>query len=676
MRAHDWSKSSLGPPDQWPQSLRSVVGLLLQSKFPMFVAWGRDLAFLYNDPYAEILGAKHPAALGSRFYDIWAEIWSDISPLIDAAMSGQASYREDLPLVMNRRGFDEQTWFTFSYSPVRDESGQVAGMFCAVSETTRRVLAERALRELNETLERRVAETLAERKLLADIVEGTDAAVQVIDLEFRWLGFNRAAANQFVRLFGRQPKVGDSVLEVLAHLPEEQARIRAVWTRALAGEEFTEVSEHGAVERRAYEMKFNTLRDHEGRQIGAYQFVYDVTERLRDQKKLRAAEEALLQAQKMESIGQLTGGVAHDFNNLLAVVSGGLQVLQRQDEPEQRRRVMDGMQRAVDRGTALTRHLLAFARKRPVQPESIDLASLISGMRELLTRSLRGDVHVAMQFSHDLWNVTADAGEAELAILNLCVNARDAMPEGGTISVVGENVTGDRESALPGEYVRLSIKDNGTGMPPEVLARVFEPFYTTKDVGKGSGLGLAQVYGFAQQSGGRVNIESRLGHGTTVTLLLPRTHAGAAATVSDKVLPPGTSAELRDGERAHVLLVEDDGEVAALTVEMLGSINFRVTHVSTAAAALQSLNGVSAVDIVVSDIMMPGGMNGLELAQVIRRQRPSLPIILTTGYPEAAAGAQQQGFGILFKPYRIETLSNLLTEFLAPRQPAARSASF
>ena len=196
------------PRNSWPQSLRTVVGLLLQSQFPMFVAWGEALGFLYNDPYAEILGAKHPRALGRRFYDIWSEIWSDISPLIDAAMAGHSTYREDLPLVMNRKGYDEQTWFTFSYSPVRDERGKVAGMFCAVSETTRKVLAERALRELNETLERRVTEALAERNLLADIVEGTNAFVQVADLEYRWLAVNKAAADEFERIFGKRPRGG------------------------------------------------------------------------------------------------------------------------------------------------------------------------------------------------------------------------------------------------------------------------------------------------------------------------------------------------------------------------------------------------------------------------------------------------------------------------------------
>ena len=205
MRSHDWAASPLGSPETWPQSLRSVVGLLFCSKFPMFVAWGPELGFLYNDPYAEILGSKHPASLGARFRDIWLEIWPDIVPLIDAAMSGEASYREDLPLLMNRRGFGEQTWFTFSYSPVRDEAGRVAGMFCAVQETTDRVLAHRALRELNETLEHRVAEALAERKVFADLVEGTDVFVQVADLDFRWLAINKAAADEFERIFGVRP---------------------------------------------------------------------------------------------------------------------------------------------------------------------------------------------------------------------------------------------------------------------------------------------------------------------------------------------------------------------------------------------------------------------------------------------------------------------------------------
>ena len=551
MRAHDWSESPLGPPEIWPQPLRTVVGLLLQSQFPMFVAWGDALGFLYNDPYAEILGAKHPSALGRRFYDIWSEIWSDISPLIDAAMAGHSTYREDLPLLMNRKGYDEQTWFTFSYSPVRDESGKVAGMFCAVSETTSKVLAERALRELNETLERRVTEALAERNLLADIVEGTNAFVQVADLEYRWLAVNQAAANEFERIFGKRPAVGASMLDLLASQPEQQAAVKAVWSRALAGEEFTEIGEFGDPERdrRAYEMRCNTLRDRDGNRIGAYQFVYDVTARLRDQQRLRDAEEALRHAQKMESIGQLTGGVAHDFNNLLAVFSNGLELLKRKISAEQRQTILEGMRRAVARGTGLTHHLLAFSRRQPVNPESINLAAQLTAMREILDRSLGGNIHIEMRLDADLWPVEIDVGEFEMAMLNVCVNSRDAMAGGGAITITAENV---REASGDGgltDFVKLSVADTGCGMPPQVLARVYEPFFTTKDVGKGSGLGLPQVYGFAQQSGGRLTVRSEVGTGTIVTLLLPRSSQQPAAP---KVVDVSSASPLKAMSRAVV----------------------------------------------------------------------------------------------------------------------------
>ena len=660
MRAHDWSDSPLGAPDTWPQSLRSVVGLLLQSQFPMFVAWGTELGFLYNDSYAEILGIKHPRALGRRFHDIWSEIWPDISPLIDAAMAGQATYHEDLPLLMNRKGYDEQTWFTFSYSPVRDESGKVAGMFCACTETTGRMLAERALRELNETLERRVTQALAERKLLADIVEGTNAFVQVADLDYRWLAINRAAAEEFERIFGKRPAVGDSMLDLLASQPEHQSAVKAVWGRALAGEEFAVVEEFGdpARDRRAYEIRFNTLRDRDGNRVGAYQFVYDVTERLRDHERLKRAEEVLRQAQKMESIGQLTGGVAHDFNNLLAVFANGLQLLERNVNPEQRQRVFEAMRRAIARGADLTHHLLAFTRRRAVNPESVDLAAHLSGMREILDRSLRGDIHVEMTFDPDLWPVEIDAGELELTMLNLCVNARDAMTGGGTITVTAENRQVVEEGELPTDFVELAVADTGCGMPPEVLRRAFEPFFTTKDVGKGSGLGLPQVYGFAQQSGGRVRIDSTVGEGTVVTLLLPRSFRLSAVVDADDA---SNVASTRSGERSGlVLLVEDDNEVAALTREMLCTLGFTVIHAASSAAALGALADARSVDFVLSDIMMPGDMSGLDLAREIRRRQPNLPVVLTTGYAEAASGMNVDEFEMLLKPYSAEALADAL----------------
>ena len=662
MRAHDWSASPLGPPESWPQSLRSVVGLLLQSRFPMFVAWGTELGFLYNDPYAEILGSKHPRALGRRFYDIWSEIWPDISPLIDAAIAGNATYREDLPLTMNRKGYDEQTWFTFSYSPVRDESGQVAGMFCAVSETTQKVLAEQALRRMNETLEKRVTDALAERKILADVVEHMNAFVQVMDVDGRWLAINDAAACEFERRYGVRPQAGDSLSALLSHQPVDLKALQQSWERALDGEEFTTIEEIGdpALDGRAYEIRFNTLRNRDGVRIGAYQFVYDVTGRVRDQQRLAKAEAALRHVQKMESLGQLTGGVAHDFNNLLAVFASGLQLLERSGGHTPRPRVFDAMRRAVARGTGLTRHLLAFSRRRPVNPESVDLAAHLKGMRPMLDGALGGHIEVQMNLGERVWPVEVDIGELELAILNLCLNARDAMPEGGTITITIENVSARGEDGLPSALVKMSVADTGHGMPPDVQARVFEPFFTTKDVNKGSGLGLPQVYGFAQQSGGRVALESAVGAGTIVTITLPRGLTEPAAVTRSGEVAVAVPARIDTGGRGHILLVEDDKEVSALTRELLSGLGFSVTHVSSADAALGALANGRDVDLVLSDVMMPNGVSGLQLAREIRRRFPDLPVVLTTGYVEATSGMQEREFGLLLKPYTLEELAETL----------------
>jgi PAS domain S-box-containing protein len=670
MQAHDWSQSPLGHPSSWPPSLRTVVGLLLRSRFPMFVAWGPGLGFLYNDAYAEILGAKHPAAIGRRFSEIWSEIWTDISPLIEAAMAGQATYREDLPLVMNRKGYDEQTWFTFSYSPVRDDSGEVAGMFCAVSETTPRVLAESALRasegrllELNETLARRVAESLAERSLLAEIVEATQAFVQVAGLDYRWLALNRAAADEFERIFGVRPKVGDSMLDLLAGQPDHQAAVKAVWGRAFAGEEFTEVEEFGdpARDRRAYEMRFNALRDRSGRQIGAYQFVYDVTERVRAQERLRTAEDALRQAQKMESLGQLTSGVAHDFNNLLSVFATALKLLERTGEPASPR-LLDAMRRAITRGTGLTRQLLAFSRRRPVNVESIDVVAQLAGMRAMLDATLGGQIEIDTRFGGGLWAVDADPGELELAIVNLCVNARDAMPAGGVITIAADNVTG--EDGNGGEFVRISVSATGIGMPPEVQARVFEPFFTTKEVHKGSGLGLPQVYGFAQQCLGRVTIKSTVGAGTTVTLLLPRSLKASLGEVASADAARRAEGSAREDRRKLVLLVEDDHEMSALTRELLTSLGFAVSHVATAEAALRLLAQSNGIDLVLADLMMPGSVTGLQLARDIRSRQPAVRILLTTGSMAPLAGVEGDEFPLLLKPYSADSLARALESAL------------
>jgi CheY-like chemotaxis protein len=279
-------------------------------------------------------------------------------------------------------------------------------------------------------------------------------------------------------------------------------------------------------------------------------------------------------------------------------------------------------------------------------------------MRELLDRSLRGDVQVELQFADDLWNIEVDAGELELVILNLAVNARDAMPNGGTITIRAENRPAFKGEGLDGDYVLLAISDTGTGMPPEVLAHVFEPFYTTKEVGKGSGLGLAQVHGFAKQSQGGVLIRSELGRGSTIELYLPRSEKTARDASQAAEAPISRAKPRRAGV---VLLVEDDDEVAKLTAEMLEQIGFEVIRTASAAAALGALANSRSIDLVFSDIMMPGGMNGVELAKEIRKRRLGLPVLLTSGYAEAVRReAEAEGVQILPKPYRLSELSAAL----------------
>lgn len=372
-------------------------------------------------------------------------------------------------------------------------------------------------------------------------------------------------------------------------------------------------------------------------------------------------EETLRQAQKIEAIGQLTGGVAHDFNNLLMVICGGLDMLDLQTDTARRARLMDGMKQAAQRGADLTRQLLGFSRRQALKPEAVDIARQIGGMRELLDRSLRGDVHVKLEFPDEVWPIEVDPGELELAVLNLAVNARDAMPNGGTITVRAENVAGLKEGDLRGDFVRLSVVDTGVGMPAEIKARVFEPFFTTKDIGRGSGLGLAQVYGFTSQSGGAVEIDSEVGRGTAIKLYLPRSLSALPPDqrrLGDQRFELGRTACL-----GSVLLVEDDDEVAALVNEMLGQLGYEVTRVASAAAALGALANGRTIDLVFSDIMMPGGISGVDLAREVRRRRGDLPVLLTSGYAQAAQSeADALGVKILPKPYRIDDLAAALSQ--------------
>lgn len=385
------------------------------------------------------------------------------------------------------------------------------------------------------------------------------------------------------------------------------------------------------------------------------------------QKAMHEREEvqrALAQAQKTEAIGELTGGVAHDFNNLLMVINGGLDLLERSADPERRRKLITAMRQAAGRGQALTRQLLAFARRMILAPEPVNLLNLIEGMRILVGGALRGDITVEVDLDPMLWPVLADPGQLELALLNLAVNARDAMPSGGVLTLAGGNewLEGSGPNGAMGEFVRIEVRDTGTGIPPDIIDRIFDPFFTTKTIGKGTGLGLSQVYGFASQSGGDIKVHSVVGQGATFILRLPRATMASAEAQPERSQPP--SERLAQGGR-KVLVVEDNDHVAELAMEMMTTLGFVVERVANAREALAKLAADGRdVDLVFSDVVMPGGMNGVQLARELKRLRPELPVLLTSGYSDALRELDpNEDLPLIEKPYRLETLQSALRDF-------------
>ncbi|QNN68664.1 PAS domain-containing protein [Sphingomonas lutea] len=933
-RTHDWSTSPVGEPSTWPQSLRSAVQLMLANKHLMFVAWGPELAFLYNDGYRPVFGNKHPWALGRPFKEVWSEIWDDISPLVDQALAGEATWSENLHLVMERNGYPEDTWYTFSYSPLRDESGAIAGMFCAGAETTERVLAERrwsALSMLDDRL-RDIADpeeiAQASAELLGKALNACrvgygdiDSAAGTIRVGRTWstpglpdvTGVHAfadygtyidelrrgevvsvaniaddprtsARAAQFRKLgigaFIDSPVVedGETVAQVFVHAPNPRIwnedeiavaaefanRTRAAVARRRADEALREsevryrtlfeaidagfciieliLDEHGratdywfveanpaferqsgldgAVGRRMREfapdleeewferyghvaMTGEPLRvEGEAAPLGrwfdiiafrvgapeqrrvavlfnditarhsAEKRLRDLNETLEEQIDLRSAErdrlwnlsqdmlaradyggmmsavspawtkvlgwsetelltrayatfmhpddmpptlaaigkmadtreparfenriatrnggwkhiewtvapepdgvnfiavgrdlsaskareteladaqEQLRQSQKMEAMGQLTGGVAHDFNNLLTPIVGALDMLQRKGVGgEREQRLIEGALQSSDRAKTLVQRLLAFARRQPLQSTAVNVVELVTGMAELLASTTGPQIRVVVEAEKDLPLAKADANQLEMALLNLGVNARDAMPDGGTLRISAdlERIRTGHRSGLPtGEYVRLSVADTGIGMDEVTVARSVEPFFSTKGVGKGTGLGLSMVHGLASQLGGALTIDSRPGLGTNVALWLPRTD-DVAAPVTIPTEPTGP----RDSQ-GQVLLVDDEELVRASTADMLAGLGYGVIEAESAEQAMLLVEQGLEPDLLVTDHLMPG-MTGTELARRLRDEKPDMPVLVVSGYTDIEGIAAD--LPRLTKPFRNDDLA-------------------
>ncbi len=959
MRTHDWTTTPLGDPEQWPEQLKIPLRMLLTSQFEMWLGWGDDLHFFYNDAYAPTLGAKHPVALGKPVSDVWREIYDKVKDRFAAVMQqGLSTWDDALLLYLERNGYPEETYHTFSYSPLHGASGAVEGLICVVSEDTERIISERRLTMLNglatallparsrEAIldaartalqidmrdfpfgmihlfdgqnqrviapgdQNRVAacswpfdhvrnesapivvplaglivepplgpwEQPAREALIVPVVKaGQESAAGAIALainpfraidgatiEFAQLiaaqiagalatvDAARAQAAEMERLrdlFVQSPSfsallsgpqhrfdfVNPTYLQIIAHRDVIGQGVREALPE-LEGQGFYELLDQvyrsgkpfigqsvpvmiqatpgAAPELRILDFVYQPMRDAEGTLTGIFVEGIDVTAahdtvaalqeseaqfrtlaeampnhvwtadpdgtlnwingrvmhysglgeqdlignglsrmlhsddmaaalalwkaslasgatfetefRLRgaagdyrwhiaravplradngqitrwigtntdidDQKvtaqaltdlnltletqvrerteELMMAEEALRQSQKMEAVGQLTGGIAHDFNNLLAGIMGNLELLElrvSQGRLDAIPRHVQSAQGAAKRAAALTQRLLAFSRRQTLDPRPTNVNRLVSGMEEMIRRTIGPAIELEVVGAGGVWPTLIDAYQLENALLNLCINARDAMPGGGRLTIETANKWLDDHAARerdlpPGQYISLCVTDTGTGMTPDVAARAFDPFFTTKPLGEGTGLGLSMIYGFCRQSGGQVRIYTEAGEGTTMCLYLPR-YQGEA---EDRLPSEDSVVQMQGSHGETVLVIDDEATVRALIVDVLQDAGYHVLEAPDGSAGLKILESDARIDLLVTDVGLPGGMNGRQVADAGRLLRPGLRILFITGYAENAVlgnGHLDPGMQVVTKPFAVEALSNKIRDMI------------
>jgi len=667
----DWSRTSLGPIQSWPAVLKSTLSLVLRSTVPIVTLWGEDGVMIYNDAYSEFAGGRHPQLFGSKVREGWPEVNDFNDNIMKVGLAGQPLSYQDQELTLNRRGVPEPAWMDLSYSPILDEGGKPCGVMAIVIETTAKKRHELALRE-SEARFRLVAE---------------NAPVML------WMGDET----------GKCTYLNKAQREFWGVAPDGLATFDWMTTVQVDDEAQLAAFAHGMQTHQAFSVETRMRRidgalriittaakprfGPQGEFLGMIGVNVDVTETRDAEAALQSlnatleqrvleevyerskAEDQLRQIQKMEAVGQLTGGIAHDFNNMLAVVLGGLSLLQRKLEKGETNvgHLVNGAIDGARRASALTQRLLAFSRQQSLNPETLDLNQMVSGMIDLLARTIGEQISVQTMLAPDLWKITADAGQLENALLNLSVNARDAMPNGGELNIETSNVivteTVGREYAIePGQYVLIVVSDSGVGMTDDVLAKVFEPFYTTKGVGKGTGLGLSQVYGFVRQSGGHVKISSTLDVGTSVKLYLPRFHGDEVEERQEKDI----SVVYQGRPNETVLVVEDEDRVRKVSVEALQELGYSVIEVARPRDALQFLSTGQNVSLLFTDVVMPD-MSGKELADVARKERPDLRVLYTTGYTRDAIvhnGTLDPGIHLLTKPFSIDELAIKVREVL------------
>ncbi|HYG30895.1 MAG TPA: PAS domain S-box protein [Allosphingosinicella sp.] len=530
-------------------------------------------------------------------------------------------------------------WVHAVIDPIFSDAGELIGFAKITRDITEKREAERALHQSEQRFRM--------------LVQGVhDYAIYMLDPDGRVTNWNSGAerikgykaeeivGRHFSQFYTEQDRAGGEPQRALETALREGKYEREAWRVRSDGAQFFA------------HVVIDPIYNDDGELLGFAKITRDITERRKAQIELEEARNALFQAQKLQALGELTGGIAHDFNNLMTVIRGSADLLRRADLPDdKRRRYLEAIVETADRAAALTGQLLAFSRRQRLAPEVIDLNLRLDAFGEVVGRTLGGQIEVKLELADSLWLTEADATQLETSLLNAAINARDAMPGGGTLTIRTSNAV-----EPDGDFVAVEIADTGTGMEEEVLNRAYEPFFTTKPVGKGTGLGLSQIHGFAAQSGGRTELKSKRGEGTTLRILLPR---------ADKSLVAGRGRDARapSGEGRTVLLVEDNDHVREFAEQLLVDLGYRVVGAACADEALAALER-DPVDIVFSDVVMPD-RSGVELARIVGERWPRLPVVLATGYSEEVLGGAASEFEILAKPYGADSLSAALGRALA-----------
>lgn len=682
IRAFDWNRTELGNIEAWPRSLCSAVQLLLASPLPMVMLWGRAGYMIYNDAYSVFAGGRHPYLLGAPVELGWPEVADFNRHVVDTCLAGGTLSYRNKDLVLLRDGIPEEVWLDLFYSPVADDDGKPAGVMAMVVETTERVISERRRQEAEDAYRadnERVRLALNAGALLGSFVWDVKANTLSGDERFaRTFSFpsEQNLTDLPTDLAGSRVHpddrswVKEQVDKSVSTGVPFNAEYRVLrpdgsylWVQASGCCEFNEQGEP---------FRFpGVLIDIHERKIAEeslLKFTRNLEQRVADEVEARlAAEEQLRQSQKLEAIGGLTGGVAHDFNNLLQVIAGNLHLLARHepDNANVQRRVTASIA-AVERGAKLSSQLLAFARRQPLSPAVCNPQQIFEGVGELLQRALGETIQIEVGVPQDSWNINVDRNQLENAILNLAINARDAMQGEGTIELSAENVTLDRKfcagkGLIPGDFVRVAVADTGAGMTPEVLEQAFEPFFTTKADGQGTGLGLSMVFGFVKQSGGHIDISSVVGQGTRVQLFFPR---------SLRALPDESTLRDSAGRGGHetILVVEDNEAVRSTAVELLREEGYQVLTAANGDQAMQMLLEGVTVDLIFTDVVMPGLIKSSDLAAWAKVQNPPVTVLFTSGHTRDIISRNHQlnpDTFLLTKPYGPHALTQMIRTVLS-----------